>query len=56
MIKKVTVKHFHAKLSTERNSRFLAAVKASPKNLRIKNKTDLFEYLLDTYCEAVGIK
>lgn len=53
--KKNKVEHFHAKLTPERNKRFVKAVKAAPKNLRIKNKTDLFEYMLDTFCDAIGV-
>ncbi len=50
--------HFHAKLDKERNDRFMKAVEKSKKKkeLRIKNKTDLFEYLLDTFCSAIGVK
>lgn len=50
------IMNFHAKLSTDRNRRFVAAVKKSKKDLRIKNKTDLFEYMLDTFCDAIGVK
>lgn len=47
--------NFHCRLSEERETRFLAAIKKAPKGLRIETKTDLFEYMLDTFCDAVGV-
>lgn len=46
--------HLHVKLTTERKKRMESAIKKAPAKLRIKNKTDLVEYLLDTFFETVG--
>lgn len=46
---------FRAVMDNKEMSRFERAVKKCP-NRQVKNKTDLFWYLLDSFCDAVGVK
>ena len=55
MKKENKTENFHAKLTKTQNARFAKAVKKAPKDLRIKSKTDLFDYMLDTFCTTVGV-
>ena len=46
---------FHVPMNEKDKARFERAVKKCP-NRAVKNKTDLFWYLLDSFCEALGVK
>lgn len=46
---------FHVPLTAKEKARFERAVKKCPNNM-VKNKTDLFWYLLNSFCDAIGVK
>lgn len=45
--------NFHARLTEEQEQKFLFCLKKAPKKLRIKSKTDLFLYMLETFADAI---
>lgn len=53
--KEETPHSFHVKMTEKQRARFERAVKKCP-NKMVKNKTDLFWYVFETFFDAVGVK